>query len=391
MKLFNFTKEENYIKFKIFGISLFTRIIDKNSEIEKIKILLGLIYIKRNFNLYSVDVRFLGIKILKAESIDLEQKLNIDFPTITIFKRNITKTILKELETFIPSYCDAYIFTCRSGEYFLIMHHFQELVSQYGSKEYVILTPFQYHVNIGKMFYPDLKIIKIPIKFARLNRNQGTKIFNFSKFKRVIIPIEFNYYTNHEKKIHKNQYKHFYEELIRVQNLKGKDLHFPLISNNDINSVKTKIKNMNLKNKFVILSIESQSNSPINENFWVNLTQRLQKLNYDVYFNSMKNNQITQYGKTCYMTHSETCYLSTFAEATIGLRSGFMDVIAPFSNKTICLYTDFRDRRDFKSISAQRVKDAYSLVKIPNAKNIYETCITEGQEEFTLSKIMELL
>lgn len=297
--------------------------------------------------------------------------------------------MVDNLSEYIPENYDAYIFTCRSGEFFLIMHHLRELLASYQSKQVIILTTMSYHINIFSLFDTDLEIKQIPWKFVRLNRHIGENVFKLKSNKRVIIPITFDYYLNHEDKIHSKTNLHFYHELLKVTNLSNHNLIYPRYNNEIIDMVNQAMINMNLSRKFIILSMDTQSNDSINAKFWLALINELKTLDYDIYFNSLTNNHITRHGKTCYMLHSEVCYLSSLAEAVIGVRSGLMDILAPFAKKLVCIYTDFKERRSFKRIEAKYIREAYSLHNIPNANNIYEVLVYEKDIITSILRILK--
>lgn len=396
MKLFEFIKDKNYTKFKILGISLYSKFTDKIKEIRKTSILFGLFYIKDNLRTFNSEIRLLGIRIISAETSSLIKKYLINLPSISIFKTNITEQVVKELEDYIPDNIDAFYFGMRSGEFFLLMYHFLEIIKKYNTStdRIIVLTPYKYHISILSLFFPEIPIILVPFKYAQLNRNVKKHVFNLSCKKRLIIPVMFSHYLQLETKIKNNENAHFYEYLKYNHHLAGKKLNTPKVNAQIVATVETKIKRMNLNvHNFVILSLNSVSNEPLEKEFITHLIEKISNSQIDIYFNSLKNDEFTQYGKTCYMTHAETFYLAQKARAVIGLRSGFMDTIAESSPKTIALYTAFKNRPILGAISSKDVLRGFSLKQLPNVnpQNIHEYDVEKYTKEALIANIMEIL
>jgi len=375
--------------------NLFNKKFDNKNKTLKIKFLFGLIYYKKNMEDYSSELRLLGISIVHSNTISLITKYFIEFPRIPLFKKNITSNVVKELEEYIPNNKDAFFFGSRSGEFFLLMYHFKGLLKKYNTNfnKVIILTPYKYHLSIFSLFYPNLQIIKLPIKYAQINRNITSNIFNLNNGKRVIIPLLFSHYLQVEDKVRKKENIHFYQYLKTNHNLTSDDLTIPKVNSEIMSQVDSKIKRMNLnEDNFVIISLGSVSNKPMSNDFWISLSKKILNNGLDIYFNSLANNEITQYGKTCYMTHAEMFYFVQKAKAVIGLRSGFLDTIVSNSNKTIALYTDFNDRPILGEMASDDVLRGFSLKKLPqvNPANIWEFDVNKFSEDDLITNIMEV-
>ena len=380
-------------KFRIIS-NIFIQKMEINN-IKKIKFLLGCITIRKNLDNYSGDLKVLGMRILNWRSEFLTVKYSIQFPEIPLCKVYITRNLVKKIEKYIPEKYDALYFGSRSGEFFLLMYHLEEIIKKYNlnHEKLLILSPVKYHANILSLFYPDIEIKILPSLYGRLNRNIENKVFKLKKGRTLVMPILFNHFTSLEKKIHEGENIHFYDYLLKNNQLSDINMKLPAVNDEIIASVNDKIKLMNLKKKFVILSLGSVSNEGLNGKFCFKLISLLKELGYDIYFNSLVNDEITQYGKTCYMSHSEMFYLTQKAEAVVALRSGFMDVITSQSKKTICFYTDFKPRTVLKSMSANLVLKGFTLKKIPNVKpeNIHEYIYTKDNENMIIKDIKKIL
>lgn len=120
MNLFDINTESRKTTFKILGLTLFSKEIDKAETVLKIKLLLGLLYIKYDIFFRTFNFNFCGLTVLRTKLSGSWRILYFLF--LPIWFENVNK---KSLNYFLDSviekyfqYDDYYIFLSRSGEFF---------------------------------------------------------------------------------------------------------------------------------------------------------------------------------------------------------------------------------------------------------------------------------
>lgn len=129
-----------------------------------------------------------------------------------------------------------------------------------------------------------------------------------------------------------------------------------------------KIESLNIKKPFVLICNETFSNMNFPDTFYQELTKACRSLGYDVLFNSMTLTGANMYGHTTHSSIAEAMYFAHRARCVIGIRSGLLDILLPYCQSMISVYTPFKERWRFPTVEANRVHAAFTLKKLPVIK-----------------------
>lgn len=390
MSLVDVKIEKRKIKVKCFGITLYEKSLDKEEYFVQTKYLSGLIY--KRFDIYNKTFKFqiCGSSIFKTR-LKGSYKLWY-FLFIPIWIKNVNKEFLNNfLDNTIskyPNFENYYIFLSRSGEFFLLMHHFAQWLHNNESSNFILIFTAKYHLNICKMFFPDIptayiKRVNVPLV------SRGVPSINFKyKNKQIFVPTNEKYFVDVENKIRNNN-AHYYECLKEHLNFTNYVQHY-IISEKTKEKI-LKIVKYILNDNFVFLSPETLSNEPMEKDFWENLTLQLKNLGYEVFCNAMDFKNLVGDSTSVFLTYEESIELAKYAKAIIGMRSGFLECLSQNNVPLFTLYTNFPKRPGFKKLMSNKVLSGFSISKLPNVNPelLYEYDVnTYKNEEDIISDIL---
>lgn len=389
MSLVDIRIENRKTVFKILGLTLFSKEIDKAETVLKIKLLFGLLYIKYDIFFRIFNFNLFGLTVLRSKLSGSWRILYFLF--LPIWFENVNK---KRLNYFLdsviekyPQYNDYYIFLSRSGEFFLLMHHLKEWSAKNNSNNFILIFTARYHLNICKMFFPD-----IPMAYVKKTNvpliSRGVKSIHFIyKTKNIYVPTNERYFVQVESII-RDKNGHYYELLKQHLNLSDETGKY-IISIEAQNKIKNIVKYI-LNDNFVFISPETLSNEPMEKDFWDNLTAKLKSLGYEVFCNAMEFKNLADDSTSTFLTYEESIELAKYAKAIIGMRSGFLECLSQNNVPLVALYTDFSMRPGFKKLKSDSVLQGFSISKLPNInkKLLYEYDVNSFADE---NKIIELI
>lgn len=389
MSLVDIRIENRKTVFKILGLTLFSKEIDKAETVLKIKLLFGLLYIKYDIFFRIFNFNLFGLTVLRSKLSGSWRILYFLF--LPIWFENVNK---KRLNYFLdsviekyPQYNDYYIFLSRNGEFFLLMHHLKEWLAKNNSNNFILIFTARYHLNICKMFFPD-----IPMAYVKKTNvpliSRGVKSIHFIyKTKNIYVPTNERYFVQVESII-RDKNGHYYELLKQHLNLSDETGKY-IISIEAQNKIKNIVKYI-LNDNFVFISPETLSNEPMEKDFWDNLTAKLKSLGYEVFCNAMEFKNLADDSTSTFLTYEESIELAKYAKAIIGMRSGFLECLSQNNVPLVALYTDFSKRPGFKKLKSDSVLQGFSISKLPNInkKLLYEYDVNSFADE---NKIIELI
>ena len=372
-KILKINRQKRKIKVKCLGITLYEKSIDKEEYFIKTKYLAGLFY--KKFDIYNKTFKFqtFGFSLFKTR-LKGSYKLWY-FLFLPIWIKNINKEFLNNflMDVFskYPEYEDYYIFLSRSGEFFLLMHHFAQWLHNNKSSKFILIFTAKYHLNICKMFFPSvpmayIKRVNVPLV------SRGVPAVDFKhKNKQIFVPTNEKYFVDVENKIRDNN-AHYYECLREHLKLNN-DIQKYQISESAKQKAE-KITKYILNNNFIFISPETLSNEPMERDFWDILCKRFKARGYEVFCNSMDFKNLPMDATSVFLTYEEAIELSKYAVAIIGMRSGFLECLSQNNVPLFAFYTDFPRRPGFKRLKSDKVLSGYSIKKLPNVNKdrIYE-------------------
>lgn len=304
--------------------------------------------------------------------------LGIPFLRLNAAKR-FFKNFCTLLHELYPQYDDFYIFMSKSGEFYLLMHHFAAWVLRNNSKNYVCVFFNNYHADLYKLFFPNHKFIQIKgADVVALSRGveKIKTIFGSCNF---YAPLYEKYFRQVEANIRNNQ-AHYYQELLRHLDLE----HTSSASYVPSNTIKEKVNKILplLNHKFILISPESGSNTLLSKNFWKEIYTYIKSLGYEVFCNCTDMKSFIA-GSTCiFLNYGEIMELAKHATLIIGLRSGLLECMESSKVPLIVLYSDFPKRNGFKFMPSAQVREGFSLKKLNCLGNL-------NVKEYDLNKLNE--
>lgn len=172
-----------------------------------------------------------------------------------------------------------------------------------------------------------------------------------------------------------------YKKCSHVSELSDNDITKPVFTDEIKKSVIEKVGDLNI-DKFVFLIPEANGTDSLPEEFWIELTEKLEEKGYDIFVNKV--NGKTSYGKSTKLNVAEASYLSSLAQSIVALRCGFTEVIGGVNpRKTMhVLYPTFR------SFTAEQFYNVYSLKQYPFKSPISEYIIDNSEYSNVLEKIL---
>lgn len=260
-----------------------------------------------------------------------------------------------------PQYDDFYIFFSKSGEFYLLMHHFAQWLRNNKSQKYACVFFNNYHPDIYKMFFPKNEFICIEgADVVALSRGVDS-VKNVIENKNFYVPLYEKYFRQVEDDICNNN-AHYYQELLKHLDLEKSATNTYTVSD----TVKEKINKILplLNNKFILISPESGSNAPLSKEFWKEICSYSKSLGYEVFCNCLHIGNFISGSICIFLNYEETMELAKHAKLIIGLRSGLLECMASPEVPLISLYSDFSKRSGFKPMSSTHVKNGFSLKKL---------------------------
>lgn len=181
------------------------------------------------------------------------------------------------------------------------------------------------------------------------------------------------------KKHQQNDNSHLLPFIQKLWDISAFTTTYPSFTDEFKASVLDKVSNLNTAN-FVFLVPESNGTSKMPPIFWEKLTDLLSKKEYDVFVNTQSG--FTKYGKSAKLTVAEASYLASLAKSIIGLRTGFIELLAALKERgpLYTLYTPFR------KIDSENFLSTYSLKNYPfiQTNNIVELTTSQDNYEIVL-------
>lgn len=393
MNILQITKKHKRTTIKCFEIPIYEKGTTDNKNIIKTKIFAGLFNILFNEHDKTFKFKLFKYSLLKTNLSGSYKIWYLLFMPIWIKK--VTKDFLNNFLNLVinkyPTYDDYYIFLSRSGEFFLLMHHFAQWLKNNNSSNFILIFTAKYHLNICRMFFKDIPVSYIKNIDVKLV-SRGVPNINFRyKNKQIYVPTNEKYFVNVENMIRNNN-THYYECLKEHLKLNADIQHYVI-------SEKTKEKVSNivkyfLNNNFVFISPETLSNEPMEKDFWENLTVRLKSLGYEVFCNAMDFKNLVGDSISVFLTYEESIELAKYAKAVIGMRSGFLECLSQNNVPLFALYTDFPKRSGFKRLKSNKVLSGFSISKLPNVNTEllfeYDVNNYEKDEDIIPEIILEL-
>lgn len=317
------------------------------------------------------EILLLGYPVVQYSKDAAHKYIDI-FPHDTILEniRGKIRSILMNEE-----YDDIYIVWNNTGESWQFFRIAKNYFEKNKSKKPIILVCKSYLREMPKMLLPGIPVKSLSL--ASLDERMCIE-YHLSKIDhhRVFKVLPTSHFYELEKKLQSGREVHFLDAILETLSLSRKKISYqePEISPEVEATILDKARSMNLNiDKFIFLSPEAKSNKTPSNSFWERIKDELNTLGYDTYFNIVGcSNTISTQNKKCMrLSMEEGLALAKHANAIIGIRSGFMEVIASAKKNMYCIYTPFMERAT-PAMSADKVLKGFTLKKCPDQTVIYE-------------------
>lgn len=377
VKIFTYEKHNNYRKFTIFGIPLYSRMVEYNTNSRIQSFLFDLIKTIKTGDIYATDtdkkIQLLGLNVLSREI----RKNDIQWKFLGINTKHdnlYNKFKKKYFKYFDKKHDDIYLLNANSGEAYLFLTYcLDACIKKYGSKNPLLVATKPYHIELIKMICPDIDYIYIK-RFNMFVKSE-TVDFRIDNF-RFFQAFSHKHFMQVEIDIKNDETAHYFKSILEEFNLTQQDIETreTLEIMSSVKSMLEKVKEINLNlDKFVLMAPEAHSCTLINNEYWIELINKYKNEGYDVFVN-LVGDEIDLTGadyKTCYLTYSEIYSLAKRAKKIIMLRSGLTELFLQTNVPMEVLYTKFKDRILFNSIDVEKVKRGFSLKNIPNENKLF--------------------
>lgn len=374
-KFFNYKKKNNYRTLNIFGIPIYTRSVDYNTNTRSQSFLFNLIKTIKTGDIYAINtnkkIQLFGLNILSKEI--KQNNIQWKFFGINIKHDNLYDKFKKKyFKYFDKEHDDIYLLNANSGEAYLFLTYcLDACIKKYGSKNPLLVATKPYHTELIKMICPDIDYIYIK-RFNMFVKSE-TVDFRIDNF-RFFQAFSHKHFMQVEIDIKNDETAHYFKSILEEFNLTQQDIETreTLEIMSSVKSMLEKVKEINLNlDKFVLMAPEAHSCTLINNEYWIELINKYKNEGYDVFVN-LVGDEIDLAGanyKTCYLTYSEIYSLAKRAKKIIMLRSGLTELFLQTNVPMEVLYTKFRDRILINSMEVEQVKRGFSLKNIPYNHN----------------------
>ena len=303
--------------------------------------------------------------------------------------KNVIEGLTQRVKVAEPEVKNIWVLSNQSGETSLLLVTIKEDRAVLNNTIFIATKP--YHVQLIEIFLPGAKYFYMPEYFG-LHLKKDSQHSLFCKGVQVKIVQPLGYFIKYEQELQHDVCKsHFYHRYCQATHILNKktELKYPDIQEKDRNDIYKKLSNKGVRRPFVLISNETWSNLNLSDAFYQKLSFELSQEGYDVVFNSRVVSEANLYGHVIFLSLNETIALAKEAAWVIGIRSGLMDVIYPYSDKMIVIYTAFRDRgKMFPELKASCVFKAFSLKQLPIKKDknkylkeiIFDTTLNQTEE-----------
>ena len=361
--------KRNLCQMKLFGITLYVKNIEKKQGSKTAylvsEFLSGILKIRYDFLAKTFKMRLFNIGILKTRLKGSFRILNFLFFPIWARKINdeFLNAFLDKITLRQPKFDDYYVFLMRSGEFFLLMHHFKQWLERNKSSNFALIFTSKSQLNICRMFYPEMPAVYMKrVEAAAVLRDVGG-VYIKHNGKNIYIPAYDGYFHEVEDRI-KTDNAHYYECLKEHLNLSVITGHYNITERAKAKA--EKIIKERLNNNFVLISPETLSNELLSKDFWNCLCRNLKYMGYEVFCNLTDEKYAVDGTVWEFLTYEEAIALSKYAKAIIGMRSGFLECLSQNNVPLFALYTDFPKRFEFKRLASNKVLSGFTISKLPN-------------------------
>lgn len=251
------------------------------------------------------------------------------------------------------------------GETYILANLFKYLPLYKDKENLIIAGRREYISDIFEIFCPEISAISIKCdEYLHFLKNDKYKYKNHN----FILYLPITYFDNLYKKMEKDTSLYFVQQIAKYISITDSKIQFnqAIINSEHEKFLLKKFSKYFSLDNLIIVSPHALSSSPYYDNFWKALVNKLKNMGYCVfinsniakYYNSIQNNKL--------YSVKDIFYITRYAKAVIGLRSGLIDVLSSINTKFHILYTQNPYR---KVLNPETYIKTHTLKKMPNVNN----------------------
>lgn len=372
MRFFEYKRNKHERSLKILGISVKKEVVNFKTSERIQEFFCGIIktfktttklgdYSKKEIKIFNIPI----ITRIEENNFKTFYFLGKEIYKISLLKQ-FKKTYFKY---FDKNHDDIYILKANSGETYLTLAYVLDvLIKKNGSKNPLLVATKKYHIDIIKMFCPEIPYIYI----NKMKYNIIGKSFEIDKFRFHLLydcthlgQIEIDICNNEIGK------SHYFKSILKAFNITEQELSMRKVKilEDAEKSMLNKVQKTGLNlDKFVFLAPEAYSCELYNEDFWCVLINNLQEKGYDVFVNLIKSDFKLRNAsdfKTCYLSYAEVFALAKRAKKIVSLRSGLTEFLLQTNTLLDVLYTKFCFRYVFNEMDSYHVLSGFGMSQLP--------------------------
>lgn len=345
---------------KLFGMTLYKREKDYNYKFQNY---LGIISKEKYYKNYieTKTIKLFNKKIFTR----IENEKTIEYNILDLIKKKTDK--IEKTKKFLKRHIDnkynkIFILKSNLGEAYLFLKFIINGLTDKKDIPIIIATK-PAHLDLINMLTP-----QIDKKLINNLKYEINKKYMMLDNKVIYTAFPMKFYLDTEKKVETgkchylkeiyNYFKISKENIYKVNKIK--------INQNVKRNVNDYLDENNIK-KFVFISTKANTCEELPKSFWKDLENSLK-------IRIIKNNEK--------FSLEESYYLGKRATAIISLRSGLSEILSETNNLHIVIYTNFKNRYRFNTISESKISKSYSINEIfPDKKSIYEIEYSKKHQE----------
>lgn len=309
------------------------------------------------------EIRFLGFPILQYG------KKNIPNGTekyIKLFPKSfLHKTLNKIIKLTECKYKNIIILRCGSGESTLFNFAINLFVKKNNITNFCLVTSNERTMSIDILtcYHSKLDIYVIDIAQEMLNKVLTQNIIKYKKTNFYVHLCSLNNMVKQLASVSGHTAKCANHPQFYLETLGIDKFEYYKIAHNEVieKQLKSILPNLNFDN-FVFLCPEATSVLKLNDIFWEDICNNLKKEGYDIFANTK--NGYFKFAKSYKLSIKEALYLAKMSKAIIGLRSGFIELLAQLDIPKHIIYTPYK----WQNFDEKTTYEYYTLKNYPFVK-----------------------
>ena len=336
MRILNIKKEnDTIIRISFLGLILYKKRVWPNESI-KVSLLYGLIKLFADRLFQQVQVKFLGIQILKFifDGVNFQCYLFGKLPLLLTkppmaYYYNIIDKLIKKY----PNYKNYYLVQAGIGEFYSLGHHLTSLLNNNGIEDYIIIGNREYHKKIVGLFDKNINIVSDSSVLQMYGIPCHKLIYKNRNF---ITPFSAEFSKEYQNYLDENKNANCYLAIKNVLKLGDVERCIQIDDNEKILNI---IKYV-LNNKFIFVAPEAVSTEATGNDFFKYICKKIKDMGFEVFLNVMDLKNYIEGTYQIYLNTEEAIQLAKYSSGIITMRSGFSECLSSLKLPMFVIYNN---------------------------------------------------